>query len=366
MTQPEAGRGTPAERKLSSRDFILLPLISMLTMLFVLVCSELCVRLQDETKHNVPFWSTYDQDSLFTVDDLGKRGKPNASYLKWKLNEEGYRGPALRPNTFRIVCLGSSETFGLYEREDGEWPRVLERRLNQMTNSNRFEVVNTAYPGMAMQTILLRAPRMEELLRPSLVVIYPSFTSYIPGEWQAPTPGSFHPIHPRFRSRIAPLLKDSLKTTLPESAQVWIHEASIWWTDRHLTVVHSLPQSSVDQFHVDLEELVKTLRESNSDVILVTHATRFTRPVLEKDRKYLISWHYFYPELDESGFLDMETRMNDQVRAVGKEEGIPVVDAANLIRPGERDFQEFSHFTDQGAEDLGSLVAQEVLQRIKQ
>jgi hypothetical protein len=48
---------------------------------------------------------------------MGQHGRPNAQYLKWKLNSLGFRGPELDPGATRILCVGSSETFGQYESE---------------------------------------------------------------------------------------------------------------------------------------------------------------------------------------------------------------------------------------------------------
>jgi len=71
-------------------------------------------------------------------------------------------------------------------------------------------------------------------------------------------------------------------------------------------------------------------------------------------------WRRFYPQLSESGLIDMENRMNAAMRTVGERDGIPVVDAAKLLEPGGQNFQEFSHFTDSGAYEVGTLVAQQI------
>ena len=131
----------------------------------------------------------YDVETLYTFDSLGKTGKPGAQYLKWKLNSYGLRGPDLHANRFRVMCLGSSETFGLYEQEDGEWPRQLEHILNQRAGRPAFDVINAAYPGMSLLTTLKRLPGWLGELQPKVVVVYPSLASYIwlPALAAAPT-----------------------------------------------------------------------------------------------------------------------------------------------------------------------------------
>src|SRR5690242_2255602 len=87
-------------------------LLSGLLFVFVL---EICARTEDAIRYGAPFWGNYSLDSIYQYDEMGKYGRPHASYLKWHLNNEGYRGPELRDHTYRIACIGSSETFGLYE-----------------------------------------------------------------------------------------------------------------------------------------------------------------------------------------------------------------------------------------------------------
>jgi hypothetical protein len=50
---------------------------------------------------------------------------------------------------------------------------------------------------------------------------------------------------------------------------------------------------------------------------------------------------------------------------VGAHDGVPVVDAEKQVAPGGQNFQEFSHFTDQGANALATLVEKEVLKQAK-
>ena len=126
-----------------------------------------------------------------------------------------------------------------------------------------------------------------------------------------------------------------------------------------------MPQTQVDKFQSDLDQLVRTIQQDHTGVILVTHATRFSNPLTVEDRNYLIMWRRFYPQMSESGLLDMESRMNAAMRTVGDRDGVPVVDAARLVEPGSQNFQEFSHFTDHGAQEVGSLVAQQIEKQTK-
>jgi lysophospholipase L1-like esterase len=364
MTESVAEKNTAMDRKLPWHDLVRLSLISLLTVVALLAASELAARIDDKILYGAPLWSNYNLDTLYTYDQYGRRGKPYAHYLKWQLNEDGYRGPALRSNTYRIVCLGSSETFGLYEQNGDEWPRVLERELNQQSGGDRFEVVNAAYPGMSVPSILRRAPYTEQTLHPQLAVIYPSFTSYIEDDNSAPalTPAPPESRH-HIELRITSIIQTGLKSHLPEQLQTWMREAEIERAEKNHPPMSSVPQPLVDKFQSDLDQLVHALQQGNTKVILVTHATRFSNPLTAEDRNYLIMWRRFYPQLTEGALIDMERRMNQALRDVGTREDVPVVDAEKQIPPGGQNFQEFSHFTDHGASELATLVEKEVLKR---
>ncbi len=69
----------------------------------------------------------------------------------YKYNSRGHRGPefSLTPeaNTFRIVMLGDSFTFGQGVPEGSPYPEQVERQLNRRSSSHRFEVINAGVSG---------------------------------------------------------------------------------------------------------------------------------------------------------------------------------------------------------------------------
>src|SRR5690606_20092414 len=105
-------------------------------------------------------------------DELGRRGKPNARFQKWKLNSLGFRGPDLAPNKLTVGILGASEAFGLYEDEDNEFPRQLERLLRQRLG-DAVQVANLSYAGMSVGQALIRLDETLDAVRPDLLIVYP-------------------------------------------------------------------------------------------------------------------------------------------------------------------------------------------------
>jgi lysophospholipase L1-like esterase len=328
---------------------------------------EVCARTEDKLRYGASWFGNYSIDTLYQNTPLGKFGRPNSSYLKWHLNEVGFRGPALRTGTYRILCMGSSETFGMYESPDREWPRRLEEMLNQDTSARRYEVIDSAYPGMSIATNLRRLPQTLSTLNPKMVVIYPSYTPYIeinhPLDLQAES--TTKPVPPRkdhFEWRIGGRFDTLMKDSLPESVQSRLRAWQIKRAARAGETMDRLPDQNVQAFQADLDALTQQLHSQGVQVVLVTHANRFGSNVNPDERPFLIAWRKFFPTLKEGGFLDMEHRMSDAVRQVGAARGVPVVDAASLVAPGKTNFVEFVHFTDAGATALASAVSAEIKQ----
>lgn len=322
-----------------------------------LLTLEVCARLDDAFAHGAPLWGVYNQETLYTWDHLGKRGRPNARYQKWKFNSLGLRGPDLQAGRYRIACIGASETFGLFESPGGEWPRQLEAQLNSQAGQSSFEVVNTAYPGMTLSTTLLRLPEYLQTLKPQMVVIYPSLANYIWLPYLRPFSGK-PPPEQKFELRIVERARTTLKNSVPESVLTQIRE---WETEkgaqRFESVMKRLPEENVTRFHKDLLETVQRIRASGAQPVLVTHATRFGPRVQPADREFLTAWRKFYPMLHEDGFLDMEARLNQAIRRLGASEGALVIDAAAELSPGPSTFVESVHFTDRGSREMARIVA---------
>ena len=303
----------------------------------------------------------YNNESLYEYDRLGKRGKPFARYKKWKLNSLGFRGPELHKGSERIVCFGSSETFGLYEPEGQEFPRQIERYLNG-DGAQRFEVVNAAYPGETIVTATRRVPEIVEQLQPRFAIIYPSVANYIWLPWiksahdasKIAVPGK----PPVFEWRVAENARVVLKQILPERLQTWLRQREVSRAASEFgPPLDRVPDENVAILHDDLVTLVSGLRSRGLEPVLVTHATRFGSSVTPADYPMLVAWRKFDPMLKEEGFVDMEQRMNAAIRAVAREEQVALVDAANLIAPGPKNFADFSHFTAAGAERMGQEIA---------
>lgn len=83
----------------------------------------------------------------------------------------------------RILCLGDSNTYGLYLADRANaYPQQLERLWNETVERPRIEVLNLGYPGTNSSRLRRDLPRMLETFRPDVVIIMVGSNDY----WTAP------------------------------------------------------------------------------------------------------------------------------------------------------------------------------------
>lgn len=96
--------------------------------------------------------------------------------------------------------------------------------------------------------------------------------------------------------------------------------------------------------------------------VLVTHGTYFGDQITPENRPMLVAWRRFYPELSEAGFLDMESRANQVIKQVARDEpGTVLVDIEGVVPPGPKHYADFVHFTDEGARLLAARLSTAIL-----
>ncbi|MFQ5473873.1 MAG: SGNH/GDSL hydrolase family protein, partial [Dehalococcoidia bacterium] len=71
--------------------------------------------------------------------------------IVYRMNEHGLRGPSITvekpPNTFRVLCLGDSFTFGEGVRQHDTYPTRLQALLSQAMPDKTVEVLNAGVRG---------------------------------------------------------------------------------------------------------------------------------------------------------------------------------------------------------------------------
>jgi len=344
---------------------------------------ELTCRVEDWVMYRMPLWSRFSSlDQLVVRDAAGMHGRPNAQYEKWVMNALGMRGPAVEitpaPGTHRIITVGASETFGLYESAGREYPRQLEDSLNatlargecNAPPGTRFEVLNGAFAGMGLPTIEQDIRYRLARLRPAFIVIYPSPASYLDdvAPHAAAPDSSYRAIEPplsrAFYPRVSARIREQVKQVIPEflKARLRVLQA------RSAAAGHppgwrfqTIPADRLAQYESDLRAVVGTVRAIGSRPVLATHGNKFMGRT-SIDQNMFMSWEKFYPRATSKTLMDMDSLAREVTRRVGADSGVVVADAARTLAAAPATaFADFVHFTDLGAGLVAGSVTAGIL-----
>ncbi|MCC6124163.1 MAG: hypothetical protein IT426_04330 [Pirellulales bacterium] len=331
----------------------------------IVVAAETGTRLEDWLYFGEDFWANPTFDGNMLVRDTnGGHGKPHGRYKRWKLNSFGFRGPEIErdpaPDTTRILVLGASETFGVDESDNKEFPAQLGTLLR---GEGKFEVVNGALPGMGISGMVSYWENWASKFRPAAVVIYPNALFYLcdpPPKRPhavslstAPGPTGNPP-----QSRFIAQFRDTLN--LPGWLKEWRLERKI--ADRRADKpaewhFRSVPQERLEMFASDLELLTASIRRAGAEPILSTQAIRADTFESPANRADLRAWLVNVPQADERIALRFSQQANTKIIEFGRKRRIFVVDVAACLS-GDRDaFSDLVHFRDRGAETVARAVA---------
>ena len=123
-----------------------------------------------------PSSNILDTTSFFEVESDHISEKDREFLGLYSINSEGFRGPEFMKNkpdnTYRIIAVGESTTFGTGVTYENTWPIILEKKLQNLSKSKNIEVINTG-GGIAMS--LKQSKLIKEKLvdyKPDLIIAF--------------------------------------------------------------------------------------------------------------------------------------------------------------------------------------------------
>ncbi len=342
----------------------------LLIFLFIIVL-EVCARIDDSIKWGAPLFGTYSRSSLTIVDSHGLRNRPNAHFQKWKINEHGFRGPEIdldkQEDRIRIMVLGASETFGLYEEEGMEYPAQMQILLNSVA-PDKYEVINASVPGLSPPRIFHLYDSWLNKFSPDIVIYYPSPSVYL----MRKAPSAVfseriqHTVKKPFEIRVLSKVRIVLKRIIPFELQVYMKELLI---RREVAkrptdwVYQQMPSERLAIFEAQLIDLVQLIHQGGAGVVLGTHASSINSPPATKyERQLLIGWRKLYPHVAENTFLEMERTGNEIIKKVAKETRSYLVDIDFELTKNKKYFADHVHFTTDGANAVAKLFVEYILE----
>jgi hypothetical protein len=340
------------------------------TVLSFAVAVELTCRLDDWFRYGTPIDSpVVSVNGLVMVDSTGPHGRPFARYTKFILNNLGMRGPdvpaAKAPGILRVVTLGASETFGLYESLGHEYPRQLEDSLRAC---GKFQVVNAALIGMSLPTEDRYLRLRVAALHPDVVVLYPSPAQYLVDSVPTATPsgtttGAGESIN-WFQLRVTRRLADRLATLIPARVRNYFRRRALDDSVRAWRF-KGLATARLAQFDSELRHIIGTIRDIGAQPIVMTHADVFMAKG-PANEILIDQWRQFYPHATGTTLLEFDSAAAVATRHIADSVAVPLVDFAAIVRgqlpdPPASYFGDYEHFTDKGAGLVAELLAPKVL-----
>lgn len=340
-----------------------------------LVAGELGIRLRDRIVEGTPVFSNPTYSSVLRIRRYHIWvGRPNAHYRKWTLNAFGFRSEPIslrkKPGCTRVMIIGASEMFGLYESPGRDFSADLTRDLKPQ---GCFEVLNAAMAGMGIMAAKVYWDHYLYRFKPDLVLIYPapdiSFIVYLHTP-RTPSVKKDRVVRSisrssrwHFHSRLLDYLRSFIhmpskianwRTQRAIDEQIDAHPKS--WRIRHV------PAAVISRYTRNLTALVNDIRSSGATPVLMTHALRITDGTYKSDISATLWVLSAGPQATVHAWIENDTRSNIALKSVAKHYHLPVVHLSRTMSGCRTCFFDGAHFTNHGAA-IAARTAAKVIEK---
>lgn len=340
----------------------------------VFPAAEAMARLDDWIHYRTPIDHNVDRErDLTTVDAFGLHGRPHGRFRDFRLNRFGFRGPEITEapdaTRMRIMLLGASETFGLVESRDKEYPAQLAVKL---ADRSRYEIINAAVPGMTLRMIRHYWIHWASRFKPEWVLIYPTPLFYLDNEPPVAPEFSINvfrerfAIPPRFGLRIKQRATDTIRTIAPAYVRTFRANRSIQASlaASKAPIFQEIPQERMTLYIQDLRLLGEEIEKCNARPIFLTHANRAGANPDDYDKRLANQMRMFFPRATVGTMLAFERESNERLRALCAQQNWAVIDMDKSFSGDKPSFSDFTHFNDQGAGKFADILAESLRKEI--
>ena len=287
------------------------------------------------------------------------------------MNALGLRGPEIQASkasgTVRVATVGASETFGLYESPDQEWPRQLETRLRR--GHPNVEVLNASIAGMGLRRRLEFFQNRIVDLEPDVVLLMLEYSGYVGVVLAAARDSSRRVVEPSRASRDISLSPRVIKRTvdavvprLPTPVQNTYRDLLVRFRIARLRAelrgkfarFREVGDAEIREYEKDLTAFLELTKELGiTPVILV--------PALLVTDASLRDFHSNFPQLANSWVLEALELFPSIARRIASEYGATVIDLSAALAGRKKELMmDMFHFNDEGATVVADVIANEI------
>jgi lysophospholipase L1-like esterase len=280
-----------------------------------------------------------------------------------QINSHGFRGVEFstqKPDSVtRVICLGESSTFGFYDRDEGTYPAILDRLLNDSSKASRrrYEVINAGIPHVNSDNI--RAMVEHEILtyRPDVLTFYAGYNDAI--ELMAPSRlfRALTWIHGHFASYVA---FKTLITKLggPALPSRWSVQVSGSDSSR----VNQQVRLHVQRYRANVDRILELAAARGVRVIFVRQALTTTwgeksgltyRQKVDSAQRTISAGR----RIDShQTTMIVHSALMSVLDSLAMERGVPVVDYITVADRHPEYFASYVHLTEEGNRALADLL----------
>ena len=301
---------------------------------------------------------------IANVEELVARFGLTDSDRLFRINRYGFKGPEIEipkpANVYRILTIGDSCTWGPYY-ERASYPRVMERRLKQSTETRRrIEVVNGGVMGYNTSSVLRR---VNDLVAtdPDLVTIYIGWNGTIVRA--DPRKIRFLYRHSGSYRILYHLLMDKRVASVAD-----VGRGSLLY-DEEDEIVPRLRETDFSYDLLDIEHVIDAFRDKDPDVqvVVITLAGLFDERLEPDARAMEMAFPVSFTD-NLFAWAVLSSEFNEQLREFCSRHGIQLVDyeqwALDHLEPRSDYFSDPVHPSIDGYERLGLFLADE-LERLR-
>ena len=284
--------------------------------------------------------------------------EPNAVVMR--INADGFKGPDIDKthSRVRILTIGDSCTFGTMF-DEYSYPRTLERELSRLGKA--VEVINAGVQGYAPSNVLGRIDEFKAL-RPEITTIYIGWNALYAEperygvEYYLKSVRLFRKAYEKLQEKINGRTEMALEAySKPKHVQ------------RDAPEVEAL-DGFTPTFMSDLEMIVKEMRATGSEVVLLTLPGLFVMDEEPSPRALKVG---HLPTFTENPYVlaKISTEYNKRLRRLAKSQDLLLVDlegwSREALRPRDQFFFDSVHVYEEGQIRIGQYLAVQLLPLVK-